>query len=409
MISLPAAVFSISLRKDIVILLLATLLLLAGNGLLETSVSYRTSLLSQSSLLTGIIMACYYSGFLVGSWYGPSLLKKFSHQAYLGVAAFFFTLAISLLGSVHLATAVALLQFFCGLCIASIYVTVESYINSRSCSNSRGRYFSYYMAVWYIGVGCGQLPLLFNSGFYSHFFYVAACLAVLAFVPWFFWKPVQAYRSKSQKLFESSAEINFVGLLSLDPKPYFVSLISGLMIGVLFGMGPAFGEQFFSNSYTTSKMILAFVIGALLMQLALTLAARYWESSRLLLMLSCVGVLAVISCVWVTRTATGTNNFINLLLPSLMLGASCLPVYSLAVALAQDKVQHSSPITASALMLLCNGLGSIIGPILAGYCMQHWGHHSFYVSLLLCHLLLMLCFLGVATRKKLSSLSIGSA
>lgn len=375
-----------TVRLDMLTLLAATLFVLAGNGLLETSVSYRTSLLSQSSSLTGIIMACYYSGFLIGSWHAPALLNWLSHKRLFCLLIVCFATCIAVLGEVHQPYWVAALQFLCGLFISAVYVVVESYINTRSCNHTRGRYFSFYMTCWYLGVGCGQLPLLLNAGFHGYFFSYAALSVLCALIVCQLWRPRQSEAVVGCDDI-SPRPSRFIDLLRRFPRGYSVSLISGVMIGILFGMGPAFGEQFFSSSHKASMIVSSFVLGAIVVQMPLAKLSQRYGCEGMLAVMALLGISATLACSWLARSEA--VDIASILLPLMLLGAACLPVYSLGAALIQNQVQDHSRVAASGLLLLCNGIGSVLGPLLCGLAMQQWGDYSFFGSLLLCHILLL--------------------
>tara|TARA_B100000446_G_scaffold27267_1_gene22468 strand:+ start:74696 stop:75946 length:1251 start_codon:yes stop_codon:yes gene_type:complete len=365
-------------------------LLLCGNALLETTISYRTALLSQSASSTSMIMASYYVGFLVGGWHLPYLLRFITHRQVFILLAIIFSSLIYALSLRHTAIAVATLQFGCGVCISGLYVAAESFINVHSNEKSRQRTFSYYMLIWYFGVGCGQLPLLSSHGFNSYFFNFSALLVLLSMLPAVFIKSRSAISthgvgnplpadSRALRNPCSANAIGFRQLASSFPRPFVLSIISGMFIGILFAMSPVFGELYFNSSRQSALMIIAFVLGAGIVQLMLTQLTHH-QPTRVLRVLTWSGTVCTLTALLLSFTQQ--LSLIKVILLALLLGACALPIYSLAAAWIQTIINENTRVTASALLLLCNGFGSILGPLWAGQLMHYWGSTGFYLSLL---------------------------
>ncbi len=377
-------------RLPIYSLLAAMALLLSGNALLETTISYRTALLSQSASSTSMIMASYYVGFLVGGWHLPYLLRFITHRQVFILLAIIFSSLIYALSLHHTAIAVATLQFGCGVCISGLYVAAESYINVHSDRASRQRTFSYYMLIWYFGVGCGQLPLLSSHGFNSYFFNFSALLVLISILPALLVEnrlATSTHSVRNHLLAESpdirkSNSANAIGFRQLAcsfPAPFVLSIVSGMFIGILFAMSPVFGELYFSSSRQSALIIIAFVLGAGVVQLILAQLTQHQPTTvlRTLTWSGTVCTLTALLLFFAQRLS-----LINVLLLALCLGGCTLPLYSLATAWIQTIVNENTRVTASALLLLCNGLGSILGPLWAGQLMHYWGSPGFYLSLL---------------------------
>ena len=83
-------------------LLLGVVLLMAGNGLQGSLLGVRTESEGFSLTATGIVMACYFAGFLAGSRYAEYLLTQVGHiRVFAALAS---SASLFLLGSVASAT-----------------------------------------------------------------------------------------------------------------------------------------------------------------------------------------------------------------------------------------------------------------------------------------------------------------
>ena len=164
-------------------LLAGVALLMLGNGLQGTLLGVRASQESFDTLATGIIMTCYFAGFLLGSLFTPKVIRRVGHirvfAAYASVAS-----AAVLLHSIWVTPLVwALVRLLTGVCFAGLYVISESWLNDRATNETRGALLSAYMLVTLGSMICGQL--LINAGDTQGFdlFIFASVLVSLAVVP----------------------------------------------------------------------------------------------------------------------------------------------------------------------------------------------------------------------------------
>jgi MFS family permease len=86
-------------------------------------------------------------------------------------------------------------------------------------------------------------------------------------------------------------------------------------------------------------------------------------------------------------TLAGGNYLSQLLLISLVtaFGVISLPIYSLVVAHANDHLEKDQVLGASAKLVLLYGVGSIIGPIVAGALMRRIGGEGFLIYMIAVH------------------------
>ncbi|MDH5722889.1 MAG: MFS transporter, partial [Alphaproteobacteria bacterium] len=79
---------------------------------------------------------------------------------------------------------------------------------------------------------------------------------------------------------------------------------------------------------------------------------------------------------------TGINIFsTDLLLVSAYIFGGCITsCYSVAIAMMNDRLKPKQRTSATASLILINGMSSCIGPVLIGGLMQVFGPHAFFVS-----------------------------
>jgi MFS family permease len=61
--------------------------------------------------------------------------------------------------------------------------------------------------------------------------------------------------------------------------------------------------------------------------------------------------------------------------------AISFPLYSLAIALMNDVIDHDLRVPASGVLIMAYGIGSVIGPLAAGFAFDAFGANAFWVML----------------------------
>src|ERR1700761_6727962 len=133
--------------------------LMLGAGLQGTLLGLRATLEGFPTQVTGLIMSCYYVGYLVGTFVAPRLGLKVGHIRVFAALAAVASAAILIQGCYVHADTWALMRFVSGVCFAGIYVVAESWLNDRATRSNRGTLLAVYMLVLYIGMGAAQFLL----------------------------------------------------------------------------------------------------------------------------------------------------------------------------------------------------------------------------------------------------------
>jgi len=171
------------MTPNILVLLGGLAFPLVGVCLLGTLLGVRASIEAFGALFTGLIMAGYYAGYIIGTWLAPRIIRNVGHIR--SFAAF---------ASVGSATSLAfglvvdpwvwlVLRIANGLCVLGLYMVVESWLNEQSAGPTRGRIFSVYMASTLVALGLGQFLLLLGDTAGQTLFSVAAILICIGVVP----------------------------------------------------------------------------------------------------------------------------------------------------------------------------------------------------------------------------------
>jgi len=343
-------------------------LVMIGNGLNGSLLGVRSEAAGFDLTITGVIMAAYFVGFLVGTTYAERALKSVGHIRVFAALA-------SLASSVVLVQAISVspttwivTRFLFGACMAGIYVVVESWLNDLATNASRGRILSVYMIVSMGGVGAGQLLLNVNDNSGFTLFIVASVLVSLSLVP-------VALSASSTPPLVVPETMKLAPLLRRAPTGVISSFFSGAGAGALISMSAVYASQVGMPAGRLSLFVTAPMIGALLFQLPIGVLSDKFPRRGIMF-----GVAAAAATSPLVALAVGEQSMVAVLAMGLI-GGAMFPFYSLGIAYTNDWLKAEEILGASGTLVRVNGSGAIIGPLLAGGLMAAFGPRMFFWSI----------------------------
>lgn len=361
--------------RPIASLLLGLAFLLAGGGLQFTLLPLRGSAEGFDDVAVGLIGSAYYVGFVTGCLLAPYLILRAGHiRAFAAMVSVAAAVALAYALALHVVAWIAF-RAITGICFAGLYLVVESWLNDRASNETRGRVLSSYVVVNYGAITLGQSLVTLYPIDEAGNFMLAAMLCSLAIVP------VALTRS---------AQPAPITLVSFRVRQLYhaapVALVASCMIGAANGAFWALAPLSAAGSglgvdQVAIFMSTAVLAGAIVQWPVGRLSDRV--DRRLVLLILLIAAAAAGVSAWLV-SASGTL----LLLFGIFFGALALPGYSLAAAHAYDKSPHSDVVPVAATILLTNGLGSIVGPLLAAALMSVEGPLALFLFTALTQLLL---------------------
>ena len=106
--------------------------LMLGAGLQSTLLGVRATLAGFPTPITGVIMSCYYIGYLLGTVAAPRLLRRVGHIRVFAALAAVASTAILVQGAYVRPLPWALMRLVTGLCFAGIYVVCLLYTSDAA-------------------------------------------------------------------------------------------------------------------------------------------------------------------------------------------------------------------------------------------------------------------------------------
>jgi len=363
--------------SSVAALLFGTAILLTGQGLQGTLLPVRATLESFSTLSIGVMGTTYFLGFTYGCWKGSALIRGVGHARVFAAMTAIASATPLLHGLLVDPWIWSLLRFVSGFCFAVLYIVIESWLNERSTNENRGSIFSAYILINMTVLGVGQQMLLFYDPIHLNLFALTSVLVSLAAVPVALSKsenppPVEDTRLDFRYLYR----ISTVGMLG--------SLGCGLANGSFWALAPVFSVSTSGDIALTANFMTAVVFGGAVSQWPLGWLSDRMDRRLVLGSISMAGVI-IGALLWLMA---GQLSHIGLIALAALWGAMAFPVYSIAVAHANDRADAGSFVMVSAGLLLMYGIGAIVGPFLASAMMTLGSPGSLFLFTGVIHLLL---------------------
>jgi MFS family permease len=340
-----------------------------GAGLQSTLLGLRATLEGFPTLVTGLVMSCYYVGYVLGTIIAPPLLRRLGHIRVFAALAAVASVAILVQGCFVNPWAWGAMRLLSGLCFAGIYVVAESWLNDRASRANRGRLFAVYMLVLYVGLGAAQFLLILANPLTPTPFMLVAVLISLAMVP----IVVSAQRVPEHAV---PRNVRLRDLYRNSPLGVVAITVSGLISAIIFSMGPVYAQL---SGLGTSRV-------ATFMALSILAAvATQYPVGRLSDRTDRRTVIAVVC----THAMVGAGRIVAvpemphavfLTLAALFSGFA-LTLYSLSVSHVNDKLEPAQMVASSSTLLLLNGTAAAIGPLLAGSLITAFGPRAYFATL----------------------------
>ncbi len=355
-------------------LFLGVLAMMLGNGLQGTALGVRATTEAFAVTVIGLIQAAYYVGFLIGSRFTVRALRKVGHirvfAALASLASTSFVLPALFVNPVLW----LVMRMITGFCLAGLYVVIESWLNDQTEPENRGRTLSIYMVVTMSGVTGGQLLLNVADPSGFELFVIASALMSVALVP-------MALSESSAPRLPPKSTLRFSELLKVVPTGIITMFFSGMGAGAIFAIGPVYAAQIGMSTRQISFFMAAALVGSVVLQMPIgSLSDRLPRRGVML----GTAILATGASVFGVGTGLGSDALIAMFL----IGGSSFPLYSLAIAYTNDWITDEQRVGASAFLVMVNGIGAIVGPLVASLLISGIGASGFFWTLAATHVLL---------------------
>lgn len=365
-------------------LLSGVALLIVGVGLLFSVVGLRAGLAEFSGLSLGLVMSAYFAGFVAGTYLCPHIIRRVGHiRTFAAMASVASTMPI-----LHAFWVDpwywGLLRFITGVCLVTLYVVVESWLNTLSTTSQRGKVFGIYMAINFVALAVGQWLILVGDRMGFVPFALVSVMFSFALLPITLTpvaqpEPVEAPRLSLRYLY------------SVSPLGVAGAAGSGLTNGAFLGLGAAYAYGVgFTDVGVASFMAVAILGGAVFQWPVGMFSDRHDRRVVMLWILVASAVVAALAF-WFSRDVQWLVVVLGFLL-----GGFMFTIYGISVAHVNDMVDAKQVLETTGGLLLVHGIGAALGPTIAGLLIDMVGPEG-----LMLHMALVLALLALFAVRRI--------
>ncbi|EKE44785.1 membrane protein, major facilitator transporter family [Oceaniovalibus guishaninsula JLT2003] len=368
-------------------LLIGSAFLLFAGGINALLLPVRGSIEGFTAFSLGLLGTGWAIGYVSGCALTSGLVARVGHvRAFSAMSAI---AAVSILGSALLLTPVAwiVLRGVCGFCFAGAAMIVESWLSERAAPETRGRIFGIYTMVNLAASTAGQLMLTLGDPAGFTFFALGAIFYCLALVP-------TAISSTSTPAPLVSVRLDLRGLWRNSPVAVFAVFCVGISNAAFGALAAVYAERvglmLTAVAVFTSVPILAGAVA----QIPVGILSDRTDRRKVLVGVAVLALIADLAFIFWAPTGRTEN-----LLLAALLGGSIFALYPIIVAHANDHAAPGTAIQISGGLLLIFGLGSVVGPLVAGWGMTNVGNSALYWVTAGAHILIILYTLYRMSRR----------
>lgn len=378
--------------RPVTALLLATAILQLGGGLIGVLLPIRSGIEGFSDFEYGLVGAGYYAGLLVGCFVGPIVIGRVGH-----IRAFtVFAALVSTTPLVHAIWAAppawVLLRAVNGVCFAGILLVIESWLSNASDETSRGRILGIYTLIHLLVVTFGMqlINVAPPAGF--ELFSLVSILFALAAMP-------IALTLTIAPAPPSRPRLRLGWLYMVSPAAVLTAALTGITNGAFWMLAPIYAQKSGLSIAQVALFAATGVIGGALSQWPVgSLSDRYGRRILISVLAAVAGVCGILLVL-----APDGSGWLRFVLIALF-GAANFPIYTLALAHANDLVHKKRAVEVSGGLLLIFSIGAIIGPLAGSLAMTEFGYRAVFAATALAHLSIVgIVFVRSQVRPKLPS------
>ncbi|WP_269583873.1 MFS transporter [Roseibium sp. Sym1] len=334
--------------------------LLIGSGLLLLAGGLHGLLLPLAGLAQGfsdaslgLLGAGWALGYMGGCLGVPLIVKRVGHVRTFGALASLAGITVLLNLLFMDAIAWIFLRALTGFCFSGAAMIVESWLNERSTTETRGRIFGIYTMINLGATTCGQMLLTLGdpSGFF--FFVLGSIIYSMSLLP-----TALSTAASPQPL--TQARLNPKALWKNSPIAVVAVFMVGISNGTFGSLGAVYGRRIGLEVPDIAIMMSLALLAGALVQVPVGLLSDRLDR-RLVLIGLAVSAMSLGSSLSVFG---GVDTTITILLIAAF-GGVVYSMYPVIVAHASDHAEPGDFLSISGGLLLIFGTGTMLGPLLA--------------------------------------------
>ena len=375
-------------------------IMMIAHGLQGNLMGIRSVIEEFNFIATGTMMSGYYVGFFLGSHIAPKLVLRVGHIRVFAAFASMASLSILIISAYVNPIVWTFARFITGMSVVSCFIVAESWLNDRANNRTRGKILSSYMFITYIGLATGMLLLNFDSPENYKPFILVSILLSIALVP------ILLTKRKAPK-FKKISTMKLKDLYKTSPLGVVSSFCTGIIHSVIFTLTAVYAATMNFSIFEISLLLFLITIAGALSQWPIGYLSDLYDRRNIIIITTITSAIfcalifiASVDALQLMYLATewGTSKLMFFIFITIYAGAS-LSLYPLNLAHTNDFVPKEKFVAAGGGLQLIFGLGAIGGPIACSIFMNKFGPNSFFIFLLIFHVMIGLFGIYRITRR----------
>jgi len=375
-------------------------IMMIAHGLQGNLMGIRSVIEEFNFIATGTMMSGYYVGFFLGSHIAPKLVSRVGHIRVFAAFASMASLSILIISAYVNPIVWTFARFITGMSVVSCFIVAESWLNDRANNRTRGKILSSYMFITYMGLAIGMLLLNFDSPKNYKPFILVSILLSIALVP------ILLTKRKAPK-FKKISTMKLKDLYKTSPLGVVSSFCTGIIHSVIFTLTAVYAATMNFSIFEISLLLFLITIAGALTQWPIGYLSDLYDRRNIIIITT---ITSAIFCALIfiasvdglqlmyLATEWGTSKLMFFIFITIYAGAS-LSLYPLNLAHTNDFVPKEKFVAAGGGLQLIFGLGAIGGPIVCSIFMNKFGPNSFFIFLLIFHVMIGLFGIYRITRR----------
>lgn len=367
-------------------MLLAIFMLMAGNGVMSTLISFRLEDAGTRAGIIGLVATSYFAGLAIGALRAAPIIGRVGYIRT-------FAAAVSLLSATTLAYTLvqntgfwAVLRFIDGLCVAAVFICLESWLNERAEPSTRGSVLAAYMISLYAGQSLGQF-LLNLDGSAAAPFVASSLLVSLSILP-------IALTRLTEPAVTQQTPLSIQRLYAASPLGVVGCAMTGLMLGAFYGLSAVYARRQGLDMAEIALFVSVVIAGGVALQWPIGWLSDRFDR-RVVIVAALLGTTAVCAgLAWFARPGA------MLLGLGAGFGGLSFALYPLCVAHTNDHLSAEQRVSASGGLVLIYSIGAAAGPTAASAVMMAAGVGGLFLFIGGCALMTLIFALWRQLRSK---------
>ena len=339
--------------------------MMLANGLQGTLLGVRAGIEGFSTFTTGIMMSGYFVGMFIGSMLAPMLVNRVGHIRVFSALASLASISILFHGVYIDVWVWWSMRVLTGISFAGFYVVTESWLNDRASNETRGKLLSVYMVIVTGSMGAGQFLLNLAEPETIDLFILISVIISFGLIP-------ILLTVKPAPNFATSSKMSVADLYRASPLALIGNGLTGVAQGTLIGLGAIYASQVLVDIKAISWFMACIMIGSLVLQGPVGYISDRIGRRGVMAGLS---IVAIICCLLAPITPKDSLWFYVVVM---LLGGAAMPMYSVCIAYANDRLEPHQIIGASGSLVMVAGFGAMVGPIIIAFFMDYLGPAAYF-------------------------------